>query len=191
MVPLEVISAAEMATAAGPTWSVFLAAILGSSVVGAAVSTLLSNVNAAAATRREHYAKVHKVLIRRVEFAYRVRRRVSDDPEVLAELSRLGSDIQEDLAWCLAWVTTESTAVARVLSEVCDAINHEVGPATCEAWNLPPTSGPAGMNLGDWGPRNHREPLAKLQNEIRFRFGWRRAVPHRLRWWWRSVRRKE
>lgn len=188
MVPLEVISAAEPA-AAWPSWSVFLIAVLSSSVVGAALSSILSNINAAAATRREHYAKVYKVLIRRVEFAYRVRRRVSDDPEVLAELSRLGSDIQEDLAWCLAWVTTESTAVAHVLREVCDAINQEVGPTTCEAWNLPPTSGPTGMNLGDWGPRNHREPLAKLQNEIRFRFGWRRIVPRSLYWRWRSTRR--
>lgn len=160
-----------------PSWIPLVLALLGSSVLGGFVTAVLGNVRASANDRRDWYARASAVLLRRVEFAYRVRRRTSDDQTVLASLSALGSEIQEELALCRAWIASESRAVAEVFDEVCAAIDTEVRPATEEAWRSHPVSAPSEMNLGGWGPRDHHGQIVRLQRAVSWRFGVSRLVP--------------
>lgn len=187
MVPLEALTDAATTSTAGPSWTVFVIAVLGSSVVAGLLSAALDNLGTAGGVRRDAYAQVSRVLLRRVEFAYRVRRRVSDEPATLAALTGLGSDIQEELAARKAWVASENHFVAAVLDEVCAAIDTEVRTATEEAWRSPPVTSPADMNLGEWGPRGHSAHLDRLQRAVATRFGWRRLVPTKV-WEWNDAR---
>jgi hypothetical protein len=174
------------AASSQPLWMTLGLAVLGTSALAAIITAVVGNLRTAAGQRREGYAKASKVLLRRVEFAYRIRRRVSDEPEVLQALAALGSDIQEELAWCRAWIRTENRTVARVFEEVCQAIDAEVADWTSDAWQLPPITEAESMNLGQWGPRNHNKHIARLQEAASWRFGISRAVPARPRlWWWR------
>lgn len=182
------VTATEAATAS-PAWTQFLLAVLGSSVAGGLLTTALGSLRASAEVRRDGYARATRVLVRRAEYAYRVRRRTSDDPATLAELTHLGSEIQEELAWCRAWVAAESTAVSEVFDDVCSEISQEASTWLREAWNLPPVNCPAEMNLGGWGPRAGRDQITCFQSATRFRFGWRRTIPTWIVKWW--VRRKE
>ncbi|WP_129590770.1 hypothetical protein [Sanguibacter massiliensis] len=182
-------AAATEAAAASPAWSQLLLAVLGSSVAGGLLTTALGSLRASAEVRRDGYARATSVLVRRTEYAYRVRRRTSDDPATLAELTHLGSEIQEELAWCRAWVAAESAAVSAVFDGVCSEISQEASAWLREAWTLPPVSRPTEMNLGEWGPRAGRDQIARFQSATRFRFGWRRTIPAWIvkRW----LRRKE
>ncbi|WP_344013609.1 hypothetical protein [Streptomyces thermospinosisporus] len=92
-----------------------LALVLGSSVVAGALGHILTGLRAGATVRRDRYAAAVKVLVARIEYPYRIRRRTSDDPEVLSTLAITGHDLQETLAESRAWIATEST----VLSEQC------------------------------------------------------------------------
>ncbi|MBD8057869.1 hypothetical protein IC607_02685 [Cellulomonas sp. JH27-2] len=170
----------------GVPWKTIAVAVLGSSAVAAFVTSVLDGMRSTSSTRRDGYAAVSTVLLRRVEFAFRIRRRAGDDPATLAALSALGSDIQEELARSKAWVAAESKYVQDVLLEVCRAIDAEVAPFCESAWGMPPVSQPTGMNLSGWGPTGHGAQLEKLNRAVARRFGWRRAVPHR---WWGLARR--
>lgn len=170
-------AAATEAAAASPAWSQFLLAVLGSSVAGGLLTTALGSLRASAEVRRDGYARATRVLVQRTEYAYRVRRRTSDDRATLAELTHFGSEIQEELAWCRAWVAAESMAVSEVFDDVCREISEEAAEWLREAWNLPPVNCPAEMNLGGWGPRAGRDQIARFQSATRFRFGWRRTIP--------------
>lgn len=170
---------------AQPIWITLALAVLGTSALAAIITAIMGNLRAAAGQRRDGYAKASKVLLRRVEFAYRVRRRVSDEADVLTALATLGSDIQDELAWCRAWISTENRAVATVFEEVCREIDAEVSEWTTEAWRLPPTTDAESMNLGPWGPRNHNQHISRFQEAASWRFGISRAVPARLRLRWR------
>jgi hypothetical protein len=155
---------------------------LSSSVVGGLVSAGLGSLRSSADARREGYAETSRVLIARVEFAYRVRRRTSDDPEVLAELSRIGSDIQERLAARRAWVAGENRTMARILDDVCASVSAASGQWTSDAWTRAPVTAPEQMNLGDWGPKTAEQELNRFRKATSFRFGLRRLVPS---WFWR------
>src|SRR4051794_25186091 len=78
-------------------WVVIALALLGSSVVAGLITSVLGNLRAAATARREGYANAVRSLIARGEYPYRVRRRVSDDADVLAALVSRGHDLQEQL----------------------------------------------------------------------------------------------
>lgn len=170
---------------AQPIWVALILAALGTSAFAAIITATMGNLRATAEQRREGYAKASKVLLRRVEFAYRIRRRVSDEPEVLAALTTLGSNIQEELAWCRAWIGTENSTVAKIFEQVCREIDAEVRDWTSDAWRLPPITNAEAMNLGQWGPRNHNEHISRLQEAASWRFGPGRAIPVRARLWWR------
>ncbi|HEY6935142.1 MAG TPA: hypothetical protein VI452_17205, partial [Marmoricola sp.] len=92
-------------------WVVVALTLLGSSVVAGLITSVLGNVRTAATARREGYAKAVRTLIARGEYPYRVRRRVSDDPEVLAALVERGHDLQEQLAACRTWVASEHRVI--------------------------------------------------------------------------------
>jgi hypothetical protein len=113
----------------------------------------------------------------RVEYPYRIRRRVSDDAATLSALADRGHDIQEQLAACRTWVNAESPALGRMYDEVLAQLDAALAPAAREAWAKAPIGTGAGMALGGWGPGDQWPHLKRLQHAITFRFGWRRVLP--------------
>lgn len=174
--------AAAATTSATPSWTILVTLVLSSSVVGGLISAGLGSLRSSAEARREGYAETSRVLIARVEFAYRVRRRTSDDPAVLAELSRIGSDIQERLAAQRGWVAGESRTMAMILDDVCSNVSAESGQWTSDAWKCAPVTVPEQMNLGDWGQKSAEQALNRFRSATGYRFGVRRFVPP---WVWR------
>lgn len=158
-------------------WLLVAIALLGSSVLAGLITSVLGNLRAAATARREGYANAVRSLIARGEYPYRVRRRVSDDPEVLSALVERGHDLQEQLAACRTWIASEHRVLGTLFEEALAAIDGTVGPAIKDAWNQPPITAASGMNLNRWGPGDQWPHVAKLERAIAFRFGWRRLVP--------------
>lgn len=161
-------------------WLLVVIALLGSSVLAGLITSVLGNLRAAATARREGYANAVRSLIARGEYPYRVRRRVSDDADVLSALVERGHDLQEQLAACRTWVASEHRVLGRLFEAALAAIDTTVGPAIKDAWDNPPISGAAGMNLNGWGPGDQWPHVAKLERAIAYRFGWRRFVPSRF-----------
>lgn len=159
------------------TWLLITVALIGSSVLAGIITTVLTNLRATANQRREGYALAVRALIARAEYPYRVRRRVSDTPEVLAALVGRGHDLQEELAIRRTWVRSESRRVGDSYDEALLAIDEAINPATVDAWKHPPITAPEQMNLTDWGPQDPWPQLVELQLNINHRFGWRRVLP--------------
>ncbi|WP_375485886.1 hypothetical protein [uncultured Jatrophihabitans sp.] len=161
-------------------WLVVAITLLGSSVVAGLVTSVLGNLRAAATARREGYANAVRSLIARGEYPYRVRRRASDEADVLSALVERGHDLQEQLAACRTWVASEHRVLGQLFEAALTAIDITVGPAIKDAWDNPPISSAAGMNLNGWGPGDQWPHVAKLENAIAYRFGRRRLVPSRV-----------
>lgn len=161
-------------------WVLVVLTLLGSSVIAGLITSVLGNLRAASATRREGYANAVRSLIARGEYPYRVRRRVSDEPDVLAALVSRGHDLQEQLAACRTWVNSEHQALGKLFDKALANIDANVRPATANAWNHAPITTPSGMNLNGWGPGDQWPHLARLQRGIAYRFGWRRLLPRGL-----------
>lgn len=144
-------------------------------LVTAAGTQFFTRLRDAAERRLNRYVEVVQTLVAWVEFSYRIRRRVDDDPATLAALAALGHKLQEQLAGDQAWVLAESRRVGATYLEVRRAISAVVGPAASEAWSLPAASRPGDMVLGDWGPgKSAAVQIARLEECISHRFGWRR-----------------
>ncbi len=128
--------------------------------------------------RRTRYAEAVEALVAWSEFPYRVARRVSDDPDVLAVLARRGHSLRERVAFHETWVTAESKAMGSLYTEVVEAIRDALRPATQLAWVRPPVSGPSAMNLAPLGIDRSalRGLLGRISNASRWRFGWRRII---------------
>jgi hypothetical protein len=171
-------------SSASNLWVVAALTLLGSSVVAGLITSVLGNLRAAANTRRDGYAAAVRALIARGEYPYRVRRRVSDDAEVLSALVERGHDLQEQLAACRTWVASEHRALGALFEKALTAIDSTVSPATGDAWSQPPITTAADMNLSGWGPGDQWTHVANLERAIAFRFGPRRLVPSCLwkRW---------
>jgi hypothetical protein len=163
-----------------------LVALLGSSVVGGLLTVALGNLRASATARRDGYSSAVRTLIARAEYPYRVRRRVSNYPDVLAGLAARGHELQEELAASRTWVSAEHRVLGECYEAALQRIDDNVTPATAEAWTLPPVAAPEGMNLAGWGPGDQWAHVAELERAIAFRFGWRRLLP--TRWWRNRVR---
>jgi len=170
---------------ANDVWLAVAVTILGSSVVAGLITSVLGNLRTSASARRDGYANAVRSLIARAEYPYRVRRRVSDDPEVLTALVGRGHDLQEQLAACRTWVNSEHRTVGAMFESALAAIDATVNPSTADAWNQQPITAAAGMNLAGWGPGDQWPHLASLERAIAYRFGWRRLLPALV--WRRSV----
>jgi hypothetical protein len=173
-------SAASSAGGSTNVGVVIALALLGSSVIAGLINTVLGSLHAAAASRREGYANAVRSLIARGEYPYRVRRRVSDEPDVLAALVGRGHDLQEQLAACRTWVASEHWSMVDLFDEALSEIDAAVKQATADAWNQPPITTATGMNLNGWGPGDQWSHLVKFERAIARRFGWRRLWPRWL-----------
>src|SRR4051812_7632402 len=81
-----------------------LLALLGSTVLGTFITTVMVGLRASATTRREGYAAAVQTLVSWWEYPYRIRRRTSDTAEILSKLAEHGHDLQEGLASHRAWI---------------------------------------------------------------------------------------
>ncbi|WP_392466827.1 hypothetical protein ACF3NS_14085 [Arsenicicoccus cauae] len=172
-------AAAPTGTGSSNVWVVVAVTLLGSSVIAGLITTVLGNLRATAATRREGYANAVRSLIARGEYPYRVRRRVSDEPDVLAALVSRGHDLQEQLAACRTWVNSEHRAMGELFDKALSDIDASVKPATRDAWDQPPITTASGMNLNGWSPGDQWPHVGRLERAIAYRFGWRRLLPRR------------
>lgn len=158
-------------------WGAILTLLIGSSLVTTILTHVLTGRSTAAQSRRRGYADALAALVAWYEYPYRIKRRASDEPTVLAGLVDRGHDLQERLAATHMWVRSDSTWVGEVFNDVRWQMDREVGPLCKDAWHAPPVSSAADMALGEWGPGSLDELVARFENAVAWRFGWRRLVP--------------
>lgn len=151
--------------------------LISAGVIAAVATSVLGRWAQATERRREAYAAAVKALVAWLEYAYRIRRRTSDDPEELGRLAGLGHDLQEQLRCHQTWIETESSHVADAYRGALASLASLVGPACIEAWRTPPVTTADGMVLGPWGPGDAGMPsVIAVQQAIRERFGYRRLL---------------
>ncbi|MFE5893227.1 hypothetical protein ACFQ6E_30390 [Streptomyces sp. NPDC056462] len=172
----------DPATLTAPaTTSASLTAILilalGSSVVAGALGHILTGLRDGATIRRDRYAAAVKLLVARIEYPYRIRRRTSDDPEVLNALATMGHDLQERLAEIRAWVFTESTVLSDVFDHCLTRLDAPFKQACTDAWKATPITTAAQMNLGGFSMGNQQHLVTTLERTLTYRFGHRRLIP--------------
>ncbi|MFE5049039.1 hypothetical protein ACFRAI_22285 [Streptomyces sp. NPDC056637] len=150
---------------------------LSSSVVGGALGHVLTGLRASAASRRDHYAAAVKILVTRIEYPYRIRRRTSDAPDALDALVCAGHDLQERLMEIRAWITTESPPLAEVFTQCLTSLDGPFKQACNEAWNAAPVTAAAQMNLGAFGAGDQQDVVTTMERALIYRFGYRRLLP--------------
>lgn len=163
--------------ATSPTMTAVLILVLGSSVVAAALGHVLTGLRTGATIRRDRYAAAVKLLVARIEYPYRIRRRTSDEPEVLTTLTAAGHDLQESLAETRAWIATESTVLSEVFDNCLTQLDAAFKQACADAWNAAPVTTAAGMNLGGFGMGNQQHVATAMERALAYRFGLRRLIP--------------
>lgn len=166
----------ETAAAAGSFTSILILA-LGSSVVAGALAHILTGLRAEAAARRDRYAGAVKLLVARIEYPYRIRRRTSDEPETLSALAATGHALQESLAEMRAWISAESPPLSEVFDNCLSALDSPFKQACAEAWDAPPITSPTQMNLSGFGPGQQQHVITRMEHALIYRFGLRRLLP--------------
>lgn len=156
-------------------------------IVTAALGAALGRWAEATNRRRAQYADAVAALVAWAEYPYRIRRRTSDDPAELGRLRDLGHDLQERLRSNHTWMTTENATGGNTYRKVWQLISAQTAPAAKDAWNHPPVTSAAGMNLNGWGPGDPSDVLDLLQHVIATRFGYRRVMPWLPKWRARKV----
>jgi hypothetical protein len=151
--------------------------LLTSSVLAGLLTHVLAGLRASAAARRDRYADAVKVLVARLEYPYRIRRRTSDEPEVLASLVTIGHDLQERIAEMRAWIASEDQLLSQIFDQCLARLDGPVGQACNQAWNSPPITSAAEMNLNGFGPGNQQHIIMFMKRAIAYRFGARRCIP--------------
>jgi hypothetical protein len=163
-----------------PLWAILVIAVLGSSLIGTLITMWVAGLRTSAATRRDTYAAAVQALVAWWEYPYRIRRRTSDSPETLSGLAALGHDLQEQLARHRAWIAAESRILIQVFDQALAKARTPVANACRDAWEHPPITSAAQMNLNGFGPGDVNQLTQPLQCAVSYRFGWRRVMPERL-----------
>ena len=100
--------------------------------------------------RRQILSKAFSSTVAYKEFPYVVRRRRSSSPE--DERIRISTElrkVQEDIAYHLAWLTTESQHVYKAYNNLVSRLREVAGAEIRKAWNEPPARIDAEMNIDD------------------------------------------
>lgn len=169
--------------------SLVLTAALGSSVLTAVVSKLVDRSSSHLEMVREGYAGATRALVAWGRFPYRIERRINDEPSTLLELTTLGAEIQERLAYAAGWVSSESPVLGTLYADLAAVLRVGSGIHAREAWASPPRTSAAMMNIQpgtDSLDDEHPEwQIARLFGiALRYRFGWRRyLLPARVVRW--------
>ena len=137
-------------------------------------------------TRAERYAAMVVNLTAWTELPYRVRRRPSDDPAVLAALVDRMHGLHERVVLDSAELAAECAWLGKRYEQALADIKAIALPFLNEAWASPGVGTAAGMNLNGWGPTGLNDIVLAWRAELRWRFGWRRlANPFRFLSKWR------
>jgi hypothetical protein len=140
-------------------------------------------------SRAERYAAMVVSLTAWTELPYRVRRRPSDDPSVMAALVDRMHGLHEQVVLDSAELAAECPWLGKRYERALVEIKAIALPYLNEAWASPAVGTAAGMNLNGWGPTGLNTIVLGWRSELRWRFGWRRLVnPVRLAWNWRQNR---
>lgn len=125
--------------------------------------------------RRDRYAEVVANLISKVEYPYRIRRRIDDQPATLGGLASRGHDLQERIARDQAWVAADSKRVSSALCAARSKVDPWFTTSAQAAWMVPPVGAPIDMNAELKGPGCEKE-LRDLEAAIQKRCRWYRAI---------------
>jgi hypothetical protein len=133
-----------------PTWLTILGSVVAVLLSSSAVAAAFGAVRAGAAERRCGYTAAARALTAWAEYPWRIRRRTSDQPEVLADLADRGHDLQETLADREAWCAAEHEVMGQLMAHLRTELSVPVRPAIEKAWAETDliTEG-ADMNLSD------------------------------------------
>lgn len=174
-----VAAAATVAASANLVGDLLIPLIVG--LVGGSVgAVLVAQVFASADGRRDNYAEAVAILLSWCEFPFIIRRRVDDLPATLQRLAEHGHELQERLARSEAWVTAESNAMGAKYTTLISDVKVAIGPLLNEAWETPPITAAAEMNLNGWGAEacsRVRQQINEFRGQTSWRFGWRRILP--------------
>jgi hypothetical protein len=193
-------SAAPADSSGLPTWLTIVGSVVAVLLSSSAVAAAFGAVRAGAAERRREYTAAARALTAWAEYPWRIRRRTSDLPEVLAALADRGHDLQERLADREAWCAAEHEVMGQLLAHLRTELSVPVRPAIEMAWAETDliTKG-ADMNLGDkfivdsradelracfstcvherFGPRRLRRDLRSRVNAHLTTYGYPRLPP--------------
>lgn len=125
-----------------------IAWVLAVPAVSSLVVLAVARMGDARARRRDMFARAFAACRAYREFPYAVRRRGTADPE--GERLRISSElrqVQQELAFCLGWVKTESDTVARAYSELVASTRTTAGGEIKKAWESEPVSSDREMSV--------------------------------------------
>jgi hypothetical protein len=98
--------------------------------------------------RRAIYAEAYSWYSAYKEYPYVVRRRRASQPE--EERLRISgelNDIQKQLSFYAAWISSESSAVSGRYAQLLSALRRVAGGSIREGWLSPPLASDSGMNI--------------------------------------------
>ncbi len=172
--------AAPAASSGPPTWLTIVGSAVAVLLSSSAVAAAFGAVRAGAAERRREYTAAARALTAWAEYPWRIRRRTSNQPEVLAALADRGHDLQETLADREAWCAAEHDVMGQLMAHLRAQLSLSVRPAIEQAWAQSDlvTAGEQ-MNLGDKFTVDSRtdELRACFSACVHERFGPRRLLP--------------
>jgi hypothetical protein len=154
--------------------------LLGSTVIAALMTAIITSIRSAAAARRERYSDATAHLAAWTEFPFRVRRRTSDAAATLTALADVGHQLQEASARHRGWVAGESRAISGLYDAWLTELQRRTSEPLRQAWESTKVSKPASMNLDGFGPGSAHDALCAIETALAYRFGWRRMLPNRL-----------
>jgi hypothetical protein len=140
--------------------------------------------------RQERYSIMVATLAGWAELPFRVRRRMSDDSDAIAVLVDRAHHLQEQMVLDAAELAAECPWLAARYEASRSTIQHEAAAHLNDAWSTPASGRPTSMNLSGWGPTGLDQAVVAFRYELRFRFGWRRAIsPARVLFRWQRRKR--
>lgn len=154
---------------------------LAASIGAAALSFAFGRWSDTTARRRNGYAAAAQELVGWVEYPFRIRRRTSDEADVLTKLAERGHAHQEALRYRQTWIRSENRWMAEIFAAVRTDLGAILSASCNEAWAADPITKAEDMTLAGWGPHNVELHLKRFERAAGFRFGWRR-VPAIFRW---------
>lgn len=115
--------------------------------VVAVAGYMLTQAQARRERRAKEFAQALAAVEEYLETPYRIRRRQAATPEARDALTNALSDLQARIAHHRAWLHVEAPAVAQAYDALVAAARSEAGVQMTEAWNTPPLTSDADMNL--------------------------------------------
>jgi hypothetical protein len=142
------------------SWIPLLAAII--AAVAALVGYWFTSRAKRLDAKAEAYAKALAVIEAYKTLPYRIRRR-SGGKDSTAELSRLISDVQQDIAFYRRWLALESMEVGLAFEALADKVMSVGGGWRQQAWNEPPPTSDEKIDfVGGYEYMDHTEQRACL-----------------------------